>query len=353
MKIFSSLLALILLSTQAQADPVHLAHRFGIGLGGGVPIPIAHQIFKNAANTGWSVEGHADYYLTDAFGLEIEYQHLNFQNGSPLNNSYLAGINYRWFPTAAFTPVLGFNAGWGNTTSQIGLGPSESNFIGVGKAGFDIAMSNHLMLELSAKYNWQFSKINGNLDRESLIPGASLTWFLGGNEAMAEPAYVAPIMTPTPAAPVDGDDDGDGVPNSIDKCPNTPAGTKVNSLGCPMAEKVNQTIDIEFPSGKSRIPDSYDSEADKIVSLMKQHTDLKVEIQGYTDNVGSAAKNKTLSQARANSVRNYLAKNGVETSRVSAKGYGPESPIADNSTPEGRKQNRRVVASLQSMDSGN
>jgi OOP family OmpA-OmpF porin len=147
---------------------------------------------------------------------------------------------------------------------------------------------------------------------------------------------------------MDGDDDGDGVPNSIDKCPNTPAGAKVNSFGCQITESVNQQIDIEFQTGKSTIPADYTSEADKIVDMMTKHTDVNAEIQGYTDNVGSKEKNQKLSEARAKSVRNYIVKHGIDESRVTAKGYGEENPVAENSTADGRKQNRRVVASLRS-----
>ena len=67
-----------------------------------------------------------------------------------------------------------------------------------------------------------------------------------------------------------------------------------------------------------------------------------VEVQGHTDTTGSAAINRTLSKGRAESVRKYLVGKGVAKGRLTAKGYGPDVPIADNATPEGREQNRRV-----------
>ena len=69
---------------------------------------------------------------------------------------------------------------------------------------------------------------------------------------------------------------------------------------------------------------------------------LKLEISGHTDNQGGSAINKSLSQRRANSVMIHLIKQGVEASRLIAKGYGDQNPIADNKTAEGRKLNRRV-----------
>ena len=356
MKFLSPLLALLLISTQAfSAETVHLAGRWGLGFGGDLPIPIAFAPFRNNASLGWGVEGHGDYFLSNAFALELQYQHYTYQTGKPLNNTYTLGFNYRWFPIAVITPVLGVAAGWGTSTSKAGLDDGYSNFYADGKFGFAIALCESVFLEPSAKYSWLFSKIDGSRDQQSIVPQLNLTFVFGNGKHEAAPA-MAPNPTPVPmpamstgVAPVDGDDDHDGVLNSVDKCPNTPPGVKVNSLGCPIDEKINQTVDIEFHTGKATIPSDYYAEVDKIVDLMKTHSDVKVEIQGYTDSVGSAEKNQKLSEQRANAVRSYLTHHGVEASRVTAKGYGEENPIADNTTAEGRKQNRREIASIESM----
>ena len=348
MKFFGLFTAFLLISSQAfAADDLHLAGRFGLGVGGGVPIPINYSTFRNT-DTGWMAEGHGDYYFTDGFGIEAQYQHLNYQGGEPLNNTYLIGFNWRWIPTAHFTPVLGIGAGWGTSTAKIGLDSDYNNWYANGKAGLDYAAGDNFIIELAAHYSWLFSKNDGSRDQQAIVPEMNFTWFFGQSTAKAEPmATATPAPTPAPV-PVDGDDDGDGVPNSKDRCPNTPKGTKVNSFGCALEEAVNEKIDIEFQTGKSIIPADYTTEVDKIVTLMTEHTDVNAEIQGYTDNVGGKAKNQRLSEARANSVRNYLIKHGIDKARVTAKGYGETKPVADNSTAEGRKENRRVVASLMS-----
>ena len=69
----------------------------------------------------------------------------------------------------------------------------------------------------------------------------------------------------------------------------------------------------------------------------------RLEIQGHTDNTGSLVLNNRLSQSRADLVVEYLTKNGIDRGRLIAKGYGPSLPVADNTTNEGRAQNRRVV----------
>lgn len=99
---------------------------------------------------------------------------------------------------------------------------------------------------------------------------------------------------------------------------------------------------VFFDFGKSDLNASSYPELDRAVRLMKAVPSMKVEIAGYTDNVGSAEYNKDLSEKRANAVRNYLIKKGIAATRVTAKGYGMQSPIADNSTDEGRAENRRV-----------
>ncbi len=99
---------------------------------------------------------------------------------------------------------------------------------------------------------------------------------------------------------------------------------------------------VFFDFGKSTLNSSSYPELDRAVRLMKAVPTMVVEIAGYTDNIGSDDVNMRISLQRANAVRDYLIQNGVDGSRVSAKGYGKDSPIADNSTDEGRSENRRV-----------
>ncbi len=76
--------------------------------------------------------------------------------------------------------------------------------------------------------------------------------------------------------------------------------------------------------------------------MLKSNPSLKVSIEGHTDNAGKAAANKTLSDSRANAVMKALIEEDINKSRLSAKGWGQEKPVADNATDEGRAKNRRV-----------
>jgi len=151
------------------------------------------------------------------------------------------------------------------------------------------------------------------------------------------------------------DSDNDGVPDYRDLCSNTPVGTEVNKDGCPVEEKVIKPIEkseiilsgaVSFASGKSELLPAAYPELEKVVIEMENHPDTKWEINGYTDNTGSYALNKRLSKARAQSVYYYLINNGIDGTRLFVNGYGPDYPIADNSTASGKAQNRRVAIVL-------
>jgi OOP family OmpA-OmpF porin len=99
---------------------------------------------------------------------------------------------------------------------------------------------------------------------------------------------------------------------------------------------------VFYDIGKATLrPDSY-KELDELYDFMSHQKNLVIEVGGYTDNVGTDADNLKLSQARAESVRNYLLKKGIGAERIQAKGYGSADPVASNDTPDGKQQNRRT-----------
>lgn len=156
---------------------------------------------------------------------------------------------------------------------------------------------------------------------------------------------VAPVVLPPVA--VDGDDDGDGVPNSRDKCPGTPRNVVVDANGCSkvLTETVTKELHVLFDTNKSVVKPAYNAEIEGVAKLLKEYPTATVEIQGHTDSTGPAKLNEKLSQARATAVADVLSKTyGIDASRITAKGYGPSMPVADNKTSAGRAKNRRVVA---------
>jgi len=134
--------------------------------------------------------------------------------------------------------------------------------------------------------------------------------------------------------------------NEIDKCPGTPAGTKVDSVGCPLEQTLKLLFD--FDSAELR-PESI-TELERVVKFMNDVPFARAMVQGHTDSVGSDAYNMKLSDRRAKSVFDYLTSRGVDPSRLTSEGRGETMPIADNATAAGRQENRRVM--LIRTDSG-
>ncbi len=99
---------------------------------------------------------------------------------------------------------------------------------------------------------------------------------------------------------------------------------------------------ILFESGKSVLTTSSYTELERLLSIMKENAQMKIEISGHTDKTGSEPLNAKLSEARAKAVVNYLVEKGIDRSRMEFKGYGSLQPISDNATAAGRAKNRRV-----------
>ncbi|HET6576820.1 MAG TPA: OmpA family protein [Gemmatimonadales bacterium] len=146
--------------------------------------------------------------------------------------------------------------------------------------------------------------------------------------------------------PLPKDTDGDGVNDDKDRCPSTPAGVKVDEEGCQVLfEQSKKTLILEgvnFETGKAELTPESQTILNGVAESLVANDSIKVQVGGHTDNTGSAAVNKRLSAARANSVREYLVSKGVAADRLTAVGFGPNKPVASNRTAAGRAQNRRV-----------
>lgn len=120
--------------------------------------------------------------------------------------------------------------------------------------------------------------------------------------------------------------------------------TDANGL---QAVKVTFDSGILFATNKADLTATSKSELNNLISVLKQNSDVAVDVQGYTDNTGSDAINNPLSVKRAQSVATYLTGNGIPSAQLkNVNGYGSSNPVASNATAEGRKQNRRVEVYL-------
>ena len=146
----------------------------------------------------------------------------------------------------------------------------------------------------------------------------------------------AAAVAPPPMKSEDGDADGDGVGDAVDQCPNTPKGAEVDERGCWVLRNVN------FDFDKADIKSEYFTDLDKVVRVLQNNPDVKIQVEGHTDYVGSEAYNQDLSERRAASVKQYFVSKGIDSARVTTKGYGKTRPMAVNDTADGRAKNRRI-----------
>jgi OOP family OmpA-OmpF porin len=151
---------------------------------------------------------------------------------------------------------------------------------------------------------------------------------------LAKAEKVAPKSVQV-AKPIDSD--GDGVTDDKDQCPNTPIGVTVDVRGCWTYSAV-----VLFDFGSTKIKSKAHPMLNETSDILKKNPEINFEIDGHTDNIGSAEYNTKLSEGRANAVMEYLVSKGVDAKRLTAKGFGLTKPAASNDTQEGRAKNRRV-----------
>ena len=263
-------------------------------------------------------------------------------------------------------------------------------------AGYLFPITHNILLRAEARYRMdshgrEYLGIHDG-DRSAFYEGVfnvGLLIPLGVHPAApvaAEPPAVVP-----PVAGTEADTDGDGVPDSKDKCPDTPAGTKVNEDGCPLdsdgdgvpddidecphtpagakvlangcalkddcrTPKAGEAVDengcavnkafilkgVNFEFDSDRLTPEAKEILNGVAETLKSYADLKIEVAGHTDDVGTEAYNLGLSERRANSVKTYLGSREVDVSRLTPVGYGKTKPLVEGTTDEDRAKNRRV-----------
>ena len=158
-----------------------------------------------------------------------------------------------------------------------------------------------------------------------------------------------PGSTKNDGCPIN-DRDNDGVMDADDRCPDTPG--PASNQGCPeikedVIEKTARIAkSIYFNTNKATLQQRSYQPLDELVQILKDNPTYNLSIEGHTDSQGTNEYNLTLSNNRANTVKNYLIRKGIDAGRLQAQGFGEEQPVADNNTAEGRSLNRRVVLTL-------
>ncbi len=299
-------------------------------------------------------------FFDPRWSWDLQIDHTNPQkDGTQLNWSmYSASLVTRYhFRDSGDTwwPYLSFGAGAQRHEDEFS---SLSGQPPIDRRGNDLLLQAGVGLQadygraaLRAELNTRFDMDDRSASGESYfrdtVAGLTLVVKLGDPPAAPAPA-AEPVVPPAPVKTcADLDDDGDGVNNCDDKCPNSQSGQTVGPDGCP----VPVTIDlrgVNFDFDKSTLRPDAVAILDEAVQILSKYPELKVEVAGHTDSVGTDAYNQGLSERRARAVYDYLTGKGIAASRlVGPNGYGESRPIDTNDTSEGRARNRRTELNVQ------
>ena len=301
--------------------------------------------------------------LTPTIALELEYGETDsdalnsngnkdnggwdFEQKSYSGNFTIGTETFSGYTNSPFKPYVLIGAGQSKTSMAFDNGRKETSKDTIGNLGlgayYRINDALSLRGEGRAIYNFDNDWWEG-------LALAGLNVVLGGHLAPAAPLVEPTPVEPAPVILIDGDDDQDGVLNSVDKCPGTPLNVVVDADGCPRQISVDDALRMElrvfFDNDKTVIKDQYKPEIQKVAEKMNEYPNSTASIEGHASKTGPSARyNQRLSEARANAVKSMLVNQfGVAPQRISTVGYGYDRPIADNNTAEGRAMNRRVYA---------
>jgi len=321
--------------------------------------------------------------LSSAWSVEAAFSHGRFKAVLPANvlniNALSIDLQRHFYREARIHPYVTFGIVDSNE-SRASTGSYDRAMIEAG-AGLlahiytEPDRAGVLQLRLEAKGRWHESWITDPHQGEpaDFLMGVGVQYNFGA--PVAAPAQVKELVVPPPepaaAPPPPKDTDGDGVTDDLDRCPNTPAGVKVDSSGCPLdsdrdgvpdyldkcpgtpagikvdangcevEEIVLKGVNFDFNSAK--LTPASETVLDEFVALLKLRPGAPAILGGHTDSKGKHEYNLKLSERRAASVRDYLVAKGIPAGSLTAKGYGETKPIAPNTTDEGRAQNRRVT----------
>ena len=297
----------------------------------------------------WSLDG------------ELNYQNPNFDDNQDLNwSQYGASIDLRRHFISegrGWNPYLLMGLGYQKSEEEYNNFPSpdspgerkDGNFAAKLGVGLQTTFDKRVAVRAEVAYR-------GDFDDKS-VAAADESWF---GDVLASvgvviplgPPPAAPVAAPAPVAPscADLDDDGDGVNNCDDKCPDSQPGQTIGPDGCPVPVSIDlKGVNFDFDKSNLR-PDAV-AILSEATQILVRYPDIRVEVAGHTDLCGKDDYNQKLSERRATAVYNYLTQNGVAASRLAGPiGYGESRPLEQ--TPQTfpackSEKNRRTELNVQ------
>jgi outer membrane protein OmpA-like peptidoglycan-associated protein len=351
------------------AGEYDLGGQFGMGLGGGFYKAQNSDIYVEQADEDFVAGLWFRYHLSSSWALELSYDHLQDKSSRPKHGALDFSLALRMWSDKRFRLLAQIGAGMMQVQDYPGFTKATYQaFAAKSRLGFEYMLSQSWALGLHADYHYADVKKQSVSELHIFAPMIGITYYFNetkdpsredsDGDGVTDERDKCPHTMAGFAIDDDGcplkkekaivDSDYDGVPDSEDHCPQTQMGKKVNATGCSIKEKLEFSLQVTFASGRSEVGDEFADAMQEFADFMHKHPNTKAEIAGHTDNSGSAKLNYALSQKRAEAVRNFLVSFfKISPDRLTAKGYGPSQPIADNGSVEGRQKNRRVVATVQ------
>jgi len=322
----------------------------------------------------WTLEGVLTFAEPDG---DRQYMSVIQPQGAPIlvrgdsNDAKMYGykmeILYNFLPDGMIVPFIA--AGLGGRYMDWDDRSSDNDFVLDYGAGLKIFFAEDWAVRADIRHVYVTDENFNNVEY-----GIGLSYFFGGKKEQVVPP--PPPPPPAPAPYVEPDTDGDGVIDKLDQCPDTPAGVKVDEVGCPLDTdkdgvydyldkcpdtpielkvdkdgcpmKVTINLNVLFDFDKSDVKPKYHDEIKRVADYMNAYPWEKATLEGHTDSKGTDAYNEKLSQRRVDAIKKYLVeKFGISADRLKAVGYGESKPIATNDTDEGRQLNRRVQAVME------
>jgi len=314
-----------------------------------------------ALTAGKSYEVSTLYSLADNAALKLDKLDMLFSKEmvNTDNNSFITGMNntdvdVSGVAKGTWTEVkTKYTAKGGEKFLILGANPNATSSSAIAANEMNSRQAYYLMSSVKvAEYKDPDSDKDGIVDTEDkcpTVPGVASAMGCpdSDGDGIADADDTCPNKAGLPAFKGCPDTDNDGIADNTDKCP-TVAGIEANG-GCPeVDEEVTKVFDralkgIFFESGKDVIKSKSYKVLDEVVSVMKDHSEYKLDINGHTDSQGKDANNLALSKKRAAAVKKYLVDHGVSADRLQSEGFGETQPVADNGTADGRAKNRRVA----------
>ena len=370
---------LLLLASTAMADSI--AGKVGVTARGGGSYIYNSSYFTTGLHAldmkpdwGWTAGAGIMYGITDNLAVDFDAIYMqapfkaiyNYNHGVP--NSWNMGIGrtidlalgaqWRFMPQSRFVPYVGAGVDFlinnFDSSSEFKASPTgyflkvDNTWGGHLSAGADYFITPNIALnaEIRGLYSTKGDmKVDGTgfvraeYDPSNVSGFLGIRFFFGGAKEASAPVAmeVAPEPLPPPPPPPP--------PAPVEEMKAAPeAAVTVEQK---LIEKGRATLDVKFDFDKTFVKPIYYKEIEGVTDVLKKYPDMKIVVEGHTDNIGTKKYNLNLSQRRSNAIKAVMVKKfNIESSRITPKGFGYSRPVADNSTKEGRQINRRVEAAV-------